>query len=155
MEQTNLFKDIKAWLSKGRAAAFTKFQPIWKSSKYSLRTKINLYSNVGEIKQRRMRCLGHVLLKKYSDFGGGKKKSDSEFLSYNLMLNSGQKFRALRDKKNKYSNSCVVRNNISERNKKPSVKWMVPKSLCGNNFVDSIYRLSVNIKLIYIYTSEN
>ena len=99
MEQTNLFKDIKAWLSKGRAAAFTKFQPIWKSSKYSLRTKINLYSNVGEIKQRRMRCLGHVLLKKYSDFGGGKKKSDSEFLSYNLMLNSGQKFRALRDKK--------------------------------------------------------
>ena len=26
--------------------------------------------------------------KQYSDFGGGKKKSDSEFLSYNLMLNS-------------------------------------------------------------------
>ena len=24
--------------------------------------------------------------KKYSDFAGGKKKSDSEFLSYNLML---------------------------------------------------------------------
>jgi hypothetical protein len=49
--------------------------------------------------------------KKYSDFGGGKKKkSDSEFLSYNLMLNSG---------KNKYSNSCVVRKQISERNKKP------------------------------------
>ena len=67
-------KNIKAWLSKGRAAAFTKFQPIWKSSKYSLRTKINLYSNVGEIKQRRMRCLGHVFSKKqYSDFGGGKK----------------------------------------------------------------------------------
>ena len=42
-----------------------------------------------------------MLLKKYSDFGGGKKKSDSEFLSYNLMLN--------RDKKNKYSNSRVVR----------------------------------------------
>ena len=34
-----------------------------------------------------------MLLKKlYSDFGGGKKKeSDSEFLSYNLMLNSGEK----------------------------------------------------------------
>jgi hypothetical protein len=30
-----------------------------------------------------------MLLKKHSDFGGGKKKSDSEFLSYNLMLNSG------------------------------------------------------------------
>ena len=32
-----------------------------------------------------------MLLKKYSDFGGGKKKSDSEFLSYNLMLNSEKK----------------------------------------------------------------
>jgi hypothetical protein len=57
--------------------------------------------------------------KKYSDFGGGKKKSDSEFLSYNLMWNSGIKFRTLRDKKNKYSNSCVVRKKIYERNKKP------------------------------------
>ena len=36
------------------------------------------------------------------------------------MLNSGKKIRALRDKKNKYSNFCVVRKkNISERNKKP------------------------------------
>ena len=39
-----------------------------------------------------------------------KKLSDSEFLSYNLMLNSGEK---------KYSNSCVVRKKNSERNKKP------------------------------------
>ena len=31
-----------------------------------------------------------MLLKKYSDFSGGKNKSDSE-LSYNLMLNSGKK----------------------------------------------------------------
>ena len=39
-------------------------------------------------------------LKKYSDFGGGKKKkSDSEFLSYNLMLNSGKKISASCDKK--------------------------------------------------------
>jgi hypothetical protein len=30
---------------------------------------------------------------------GGKKKYDSEFLSYNLMLDSGKKIRALRDKK--------------------------------------------------------
>ena len=50
-------------------------------------------------------------LKKYSDFGGGKKKSDSEILSYNLVLNSGQI--------KKYSNPCVVRKKISERNKKP------------------------------------
>ena len=35
------------------------------------------------------------------------------------MLHSGKNFRALRDKKNKYSNSCVVRKIISERNKKP------------------------------------
>ena len=33
------------------------------------------------------------------------------------MLNSGKKIRALRDKKNKYSNSCVVRKKNSERNK--------------------------------------
>ena len=57
--------------------------------------------------------------KKYSDFGGGKKKSDSEFLSYNLMLNSGKKICALRDKINKYSNSRVVGKQISEQNKKP------------------------------------
>ena len=35
------------------------------------------------------------------------------------MLNSGKKFRALRDKKNKYSNSRVHRKKNSERNKKP------------------------------------
>ena len=35
------------------------------------------------------------------------------------MLNSGKKFRALLDKKGKYSNSCVVRKKNSERNKKP------------------------------------
>ena len=34
------------------------------------------------------------------------------------MLNSGKKFRALRDKK-KNSNSCVVRKKYYERNKKP------------------------------------
>ena len=48
------------------------------------------------------------------------------------MLNSGKIFRALHDKNNKYSNSCVVRKKNSERNKKPSppppfqVKWSVP-----------------------------
>ena len=36
------------------------------------------------------------------------------------MLNSGKKIRALRDKKNKYSNSRVVRKKFSERNKKPT-----------------------------------
>ena len=42
-----------------------------------------------------------------------------------------KKIRALRDKKNKYSNSCVVRKKNSERNKKTyppplQVKWSVP-----------------------------
>ena len=35
------------------------------------------------------------------------------------MLNSGKKNCALRDKKNKYSNSRVVWKKISERNQKP------------------------------------
>ena len=35
------------------------------------------------------------------------------------MLNSGKKIRALRHKKNKYSNSRVVRKKNSERNKIP------------------------------------
>ena len=35
------------------------------------------------------------------------------------MLNSGKIFRTLRDKKNKYSNSRVVRRKNSEQNKKP------------------------------------
>ena len=35
------------------------------------------------------------------------------------MLNSEKKICALRDKKKIYSNSCVVRKKISERNKKP------------------------------------
>ena len=35
------------------------------------------------------------------------------------MWNSGKQIRALPDKKNKYSNSCVVRKQNSERNKKP------------------------------------
>ena len=36
------------------------------------------------------------------------------------MLNSGEKkICTLCDRKNKYSNSCVVRKKISERNKKP------------------------------------
>ena len=35
------------------------------------------------------------------------------------MLNSGKKIRAASGKKYKYSNSCVVRKKIPERNKKP------------------------------------
>ena len=40
-----------------------------------------------------------MLLKKYSDFGGGKKKFDLEFLSYDLMFNPGKKFAPCATKK--------------------------------------------------------
>jgi hypothetical protein len=61
-----------------------------------------------------------MLLKKIFWFWWRKKKKcDSEFLSYNVMLHSGKKIRASRYKKSKYSNSCVVWKKNSERNKKP------------------------------------
>ena len=50
------------------------------------------------------------------------------------MLNSGKNFVHCTTKKNKYSNSCVVRKKNSEQNKKPypppplQVKWSVPYS---------------------------
>jgi hypothetical protein len=50
-----------------------------------------------------------MLLKKYSDFGGGTKKPDPEFLSYNLKLYSGKKICALPEKKGKNYNSRVVK----------------------------------------------
>ena len=61
------------------------------------------------------------------------------------MLNSGKTICASRDKKNKYSNSCVVRNFFFLRNKKPyppppfQVKWSVPKGqyLIKGTFSDS------------------
>ena len=78
----------------------------------------------------------------------GKKKSDSEFLSYNLMLNSGKKIRTLHDKKNKYSNSCVVR----------KVEWSVPNQNRNENnhpvkfICDLLIRdLVIKTKVIYKY----
>ena len=61
-----------------------------------------------------------MLLKKYSDFGGGKKKSDSEFLTYNLLLNSGKKICASRDKKKINILTLVLsEKKNSERSEKP------------------------------------
>jgi hypothetical protein len=62
-----------------------------------------------------------MLLKKYSDFGGGKKKkSDSEFLSYNLMLNLTKKLNiltlVLSEKK--------ILNETKNHN--PPLQWSVP-----------------------------
>ena len=45
-------------------------------------------------------------------------KTDCHDITEILLLNSGKKIRASRNKKYKYSNSCVVRKKISERNKK-------------------------------------
>ena len=64
------------------------------------------------------------------------------------MLNSGKKFRALCDKKNKYSNSCVVRTKISERNKKP--KPLPPfklngRSLSGSQSVQVFHYLFISV----------
>ena len=70
-----------------------------------------------------------MLLKKYSDIGGGKKKySDSEFLSYNLMWYSGKKMNiltlVLSEKK--------FLNETKNHNPPLQVKWSVPKTNSDN-----------------------
>jgi hypothetical protein len=65
----------------------------------------------------------NVAEKKYSDFGGGKKKSDSQLLTYNLMLDSGKKKNiptlVLSEKK--------FLNETKNHNPPLQVKWSVPK----------------------------
>ena len=71
--------------------------------------------------------------KKYSDFGGGKKKYDSEFLSYNLMLNSGNKINilalVLSEKK--------ILSKTKNHNPPPplQVKWSVP-CICNTSCLE-------------------
>ena len=66
------------------------------------------------------------------------------------MLNSGKKFRALLDKKNKYSNSSVARKKNYERNKKPlQVKWSVPKY---ESFVSFPNKSMAQNDTIFIFT---
>ena len=96
-----------------------------------------------------------MLLKKIFWFWWRKKKYDSEFLSYNLMLNPGKKFRALHDKKNKYPNSHVLSektflNETKNHNPPPpfQVKWSVPKQRLktDNESVQGfLYRLFIYI----------
>ena len=71
--------------------------------------------------------------KKYSDFGGGKKKSVSEFLSYNLMLYFGEKkLRFVRQKKINIITLMLSGKfflNEAKNHNPPShlqVKWLVP-----------------------------
>ena len=72
-------------------------------------------------------------------------------MSYNLILNPGKNFRALRHKKNKYSNSCVVRNFFFQRNKNPypppplQAKWSVPNIKNIRKFFNNTY----NIKMFF------
>ena len=58
------------------------------------------------------------------------------------MLNSGKKFR---DKKNKYSNSCVVRKKNSERNKKP---YPPPCNLNGRSLSNTL-DVQENLKIYF------
>jgi hypothetical protein len=96
-----------------------------------------------------------MLLKKIFWFWWSKKKklSDSEFLSYNLMINSGKKFRALRDKKNKYSNFCVLGKKKFWTKQKTipphlQVKWVVPKQVSRR--LDIFFQLSSGLITRYI-----
>ena len=57
--------------------------------------------------------------KKYSDFGGGEKKSDSEILSYNLMLNSGQNFALCATNKNNILTPVVSEKKFLNENHNP------------------------------------
>ena len=61
------------------------------------------------------------------------------------MLNFGKKICTSRDKKNKYSNSCVVRKKNSERNKKP---YLPPFKLNGRP-------LMVLMNFIYFYPTSS
>ena len=67
----------------------------------------------------------------------GKKKSDSEFLSYNLMLNSGKKNCALRDQKKNVLTLVLsgkkILNETKNHNPPPlQVKWSIPIYLMLN-----------------------
>jgi hypothetical protein len=81
----------------------SKWSPIWLHPIWSCSIKpLSVYSGL-RFHGRAVKTLNYhrlqkkifwfsMLLKKYSDFGWGKKKPDSEFLSYNLKLNSGKIF---------------------------------------------------------------
>ena len=74
----------------------------------------------------------HCCWKKYSDFGGGKKIYLIQFLSYNLMLKSGEKKFALCATKRIIILTSVLSEkkilNETKNHKPPlQVKWSVPK----------------------------
>ena len=64
-----------------------------------------------------------MLLKKYSDFGGGKKNHISEFLTYNLMLIFGKKICAFHEKNPKKTILTLV---LSEKKFLNEKKTIVP-----------------------------
>ena len=60
------------------------------------------------------------------------------------MFNSGTKFRALRDKNNKYSNSCVVRNFFWNETKNHG------RSLITNNTSTTVYEKYIDAEDIHV-----
>ena len=71
------------------------------------------------------------------------------------MLNSGKKIRASRDKKNKYSNSCVVRKKNSERNKKPFHFTDLGTTQCSLSFAHNKYNACIQIEAMTINKMNN
>ena len=69
------------------------------------------------------------------------------------MLNSGKKFHALRDKKNKYSNSRVVRKKNSERHKNPYPD--IPDSFINKTDRHDITELLLKVVLNTITLTPN
>jgi hypothetical protein len=75
-----------------------------------------------------------MLLNKYSDFGGGKKR-DSEFLSYNLMLNTGKNFALCATNKINILTLVLSEKKILNEKKTPSLGFMFTKCFDLQRFV--------------------
>ena len=61
------------------------------------------------------------------------------------MLNSGKKFRALRDKKNKYSNSCVARKKNSNETKNHNPPFKLNGRSLSLSSLEPLNAILVNI----------
>jgi hypothetical protein len=85
--------------------------------------------------------------------GGEKKKSDSKFLSYNLMLNSGKKNRALRNNKNKYSTIWLINTKCDLRD--PSVVLFKLVSDVSLPLANYFFSNSPCIPTFYLYLHNN
>jgi hypothetical protein len=71
------------------------------------------------------------------------------------MLNSGKKIRALRDKKNKYSNSCVVRKKILNETKNHNPPFKLNGRSLINGHKTNVLLSVVNIVAFCEYFGGN